>query len=101
MRSRSASVSVGIFARRPAGAEKVNAGVDLTASEPPHRRFVEFAACGKRRDQRCTNSRKWRSHAFSPAGLTVNGPDEGGLKARYYRRLRPTYSQLRTDSKDT
>jgi hypothetical protein len=57
----------------------MNAGVDLTAAQAPHRSFIERSAAGERRDERGSNSGEWRSHLacstyLSGAAATVAQP---------------------------
>jgi hypothetical protein len=44
--------------------EEMDAGVDLPARQPRHRRFVERAVAAERRDQRGSASCERSSHAF-------------------------------------
>ena len=62
MRIRSASVSVGFSPVVPHGHEKMNAGIDLTPRQAPHRGFVELAALRERRHERGPHSSKRCSH---------------------------------------
>ena len=70
MRTRSASVSVGLSPGRAARHEEVNAGVDLTAAKSPDRRLVELAGLGERGDERRADAGpSWFAYATSLQAL--------------------------------
>src|SRR5207237_6760412 len=55
-----------VLARRAAGTQKMDACVDLPASEPANGGFIELAAARERRDQRGADSCEWPTHRYLP-----------------------------------
>src|SRR5258707_683164 len=64
-----------ILSGRPAGREKVDAGVDLSTAETANSGLIELSALGERRDEGGADSGEWCSHDVNPStSCIVNQP---------------------------